>query len=653
MSFLTPVRVVSDQPAVRSAAFGFEGYARTIAGIVADRNNETPLVIGIYGSWGSGKTTLMESVKALLDTGVTGESDALRTCKTVWFPAWKYGRGDEILAGLAEVVFKTMKADGFLEASRARIEELVQKLSPSKVVSRLSKLATRHDVTELFAGMDYRKKLGFYEGFHEFFDRLIWDYLQWRPKLNRLEQPDDADGVLVIFIDDLDRCPRDRVLQVLETIKLFLDKPNCVFVIGADHDILVKALEKPYGDDAIRFMDKIVQVNFNLPSIPPAAFEGFLAEKLPEWTERLSPHLPLLVPALGGNPRRFKRFVNNLGLMEEIRRTSGVELPAEKLVYWTMIEDVSPVLREHIVAHRPVLDDLREWRNQLYGEDGQGEIAPGDDRWETVPPNLREILRNRALANLAASFQISEAELNFLITLTGMVKSAEERAARTPVSLQSDDQGIRVEPGEFVFGRNGETEWIENAYVIDLYPVTNERFREFMADGGYETESLWSPEGWAWRRREEIVRPKFWEDPDWNGDLLPVVGVSAHEAEAFARWDGKRLPTEAEWERAAAGRNGRRYPWGESFEENRCNTAEAGLGIVTSVKRFSRGLSPAGCYDMVGNVWEWTADSWQDAARVLKGGCWKSEGRSLSCATRDVKPSFRRNRTIGFRCVRG
>ena len=119
------------------------------------------------------------------------------------------------------------------------------------------------DLKEIFPDPEFRKKLGFYQDFIRFFDGLIWAALT-ESGIKDAEEFNDQNGALVVFIDDLDRCPQPRVLKVLETIKLFLDKKGCVFIIGAAQDVIEDALEKRFGkkDDIKRFMDKIVQVTF-------------------------------------------------------------------------------------------------------------------------------------------------------------------------------------------------------------------------------------------------------------------------------------------------------------------------------------------------------------------------------------------------------
>lgn len=146
------------------------------------------------------------------------------------------------------------------------------------------------------------------------------------------------------------------------------------------------------------------------------------------------------------------------------------------------------------------------------------------------------------------------------------------------------------------------------AFWIDVYPVTNARFRRFLADGGYDERAWWSEDGWAWKRRDDIRLPAQWQVPGWDGPDQPVCGISWYEADAYARWAGRRLPTDAEWERAARGTDGRRYPWGDDWPTPDRANFDARIGRTTPVGLYRDGVSPCGCYDMAGNVNNWTSD---------------------------------------------
>ncbi|HEY9878232.1 MAG TPA: SUMF1/EgtB/PvdO family nonheme iron enzyme [Leptolyngbyaceae cyanobacterium] len=210
-----------------------------------------------------------------------------------------------------------------------------------------------------------------------------------------------------------------------------------------------------------------------------------------------------------------------------------------------------------------------------------------------------------------------------------------------------------------------------NAFWIDRYPVTQAKYRQFMKAGGYENPQWWSTEGWAWLQQNPVRQPRYWvEDTSW--DTHPVCGVSWYEADAYARFVGKRLPTECEWELAAT--------WNAATSEKDFSSwASNGLDVSLNKPHFSRGhthavgtYSPAksGCYDPLGNVWEWTS-SWfepypnfmafpyrgysqayfDQQHRVLRGGSWATFPWALRNTFRNWYHPHVRQIFAGFRCA--
>jgi hypothetical protein len=230
---------------------------------------------------------------------------------------------------------------------------------------------------------------------------------------------------------------------------------------------------------------------------------------------------------------------------------------------------------------------------------------------------------------------------------------AEEKA---PIIKKSDhpdlNSMVKVPAGHFIY-QDGKAK-IEKPYMIDVYPVTNSQFRKFIEAGGYMNRQSWSAKGWEWRKISKAAAPDYWDDEKWNQPGHPVVGVSFYEAEAYVKWSGKRLPTEKEWERAACGTDGRKYPWGNEFDPERCNTAESKIERTTPVTRYPNGVSVQGCYDMAGNVWEWCQD-WFDESKyfkVLRGGSWGGDRFNARCSGRNRDHPDDRFNFSGFRCVR-
>jgi formylglycine-generating enzyme required for sulfatase activity len=208
---------------------------------------------------------------------------------------------------------------------------------------------------------------------------------------------------------------------------------------------------------------------------------------------------------------------------------------------------------------------------------------------------------------------------------------------------------------------------LTKGYWIDKHEVTNAEFARFVADSGYTNPARWSEAGRAWLGKQKLDALPARCDGD--GPDEPRRCVTWYEAEAYARWRGGRLPTEAEWEYAAAGPKSLRYPWGDTFHAALCNVVDA-KGPVP-VGSYPDGASWIGALDMSGNAMEWVAD-WLDAGyyarspednpagpatgtvKVEKGGWWGSNRFVARCAYRHFEdPPEYADAHIGFRIVSG
>jgi iron(II)-dependent oxidoreductase len=222
------------------------------------------------------------------------------------------------------------------------------------------------------------------------------------------------------------------------------------------------------------------------------------------------------------------------------------------------------------------------------------------------------------------------------------------------------------------------------AFRIGRVPVTNGTFMEFVAGGGYRRPEWWSREAWAWKEQYDIERPAGWttDGREWRMDRRepldphkPVVHVSWFEADAFARAHGARLPTEAEWEKAAtwdpATQTAHPQPWGEEpATTSRANIDQRAFGTVP-VGTYAHGASPAGCLGMIGDTWEWTASRFDGYPgfrahpyreysevffggdyRVLRGGSWATRARVATPTFRNWDHPQRRQIFAGLRIAK-
>ena len=256
---------------------------------------------------------------------------------------------------------------------------------------------------------------------------------------------------------------------------------------------------------------------------------------------------------------------------------------------------------------------------------------------------------------------------------------------------------VLVPAGPFTMGTDTEPWALDNerpahrvdvpAFWIDAAPVTNGDYLRFVEAGGYDEPRWWSKAGWDHRQREALVAPQFWvrDGGAWARRRFgvleplapeqPVVHVSYHEAEAYAAWAGKRLPTEAEWEKAArfdpaTGRS-RRYPWGdEAPTPEHANLGQRHLSPAP-VGAYPRGASPLGVHQLIGDVWEWTSSRFtgypgfaafpydeysrvffNDKYPVLRGGSFGTDAVACRGTFRNWDLPIRRQIFAGFRCAR-
>ena len=204
-------------------------------------------------------------------------------------------------------------------------------------------------------------------------------------------------------------------------------------------------------------------------------------------------------------------------------------------------------------------------------------------------------------------------------------------------AFQVLDSMVEIPTGEVLIGEALESVWVD-AFQIGRYPVTNAQYRRFIQQTGHEPPNPWV-EG---------------EYPELMGDH-PVTWVSCENAEAYATWAGCKLPSFEAWQRAVRGDDERLFPWGDEIDKPRCNTAELGVGGTTPVGTFPEGVSPFGCYDMLGNVWEWTSTWYDDddpQFRVVRGGAWYYNHEHSTSTSYDFFSKEYTEFVIGFRVAR-
>ena len=707
-SLISPI--LDDRPATEDA-LDFAPYRDMFVDIVCDENTHTPLTVGLFGSWGSGKTSLMSMIKKKID------DMGLPAYRTTWFNAWKYNHEDVLWRALIVHVLNAMRprnTDGsplpeeqltseqkemvkdldrleeslyhaveweelgrwtldWAKALRGTAEgaaEIALSLVPGgqplvDLLNKATKAATgkeKQAVLEAFqreVRTHRREQLQSLEQFEHEFQKLLELYVTQRG------------GRLIVFVDDLDRCLPEKTIDVLEAIKLFLDVPGCIFLLGLDQEAITQIIQSRYSGTvkAEQYLEKIVQIPFILPPIEAVRMRSFIASlvrQLPD--DRCG---DVFAEGLPPSPRQVKRIVNIFLLLWRLARQKSEGIQPVRLAKVVAIQHTYPALYALV---REVPRYLREL--EVYF---RADIATRSDiaaETPSLPTQLQSFEGNAILRRLLTMHPASTPDVNFAdltpeeihpyIYLTYRATTQAETPP-LPAGFQVPEMVV-IPAGKFTLGSAatdkdafaGEKPAHEvelNEYAIGRYPVTNFEYRAFVQDAKHKPPS------------------------DWEGDLYPegkgdhpVTYVSWHDAVAYCEWLSQRTgqhyrpPTEAEWEKAARGEEGFKWPWGDEWDPTRCNSKEGGIRHTTSVGQFStQGSSPHGVADMAGNVWEWCSslhrnykyrpdDGREDLSaggeRVVRGGGFLDGQRMVRCASRNGRLPNSRDEAISFRIVK-
>ena len=251
--------------------------------------------------------------------------------------------------------------------------------------------------------------------------------------------------------------------------------------------------------------------------------------------------------------------------------------------------------------------------------------------------------------------RISAAEQEGIHTNMWYADQVTAWSGETMINAIDGSEMIPIPAGEFTMGSDDRSSDEKPAhtvymdtYEIGKYPVTVAQYRKFCTATG---RAMPKAPDWGWKNNH------------------PIVNVSWFDAEAYCKWAGGRLPTEAEWEKAAKGTDGRTYPWGDRWDKNKCANHALNLTSTAPVGSYPAGASPYGCMDMAGNVWEWCADRYDGYyyetspsrnpkgsssgnSRVLRGGGWDNDGDGNRCTYRDGSDPDNDWNFLGFRLSR-
>jgi hypothetical protein len=363
------LKIFGDSPIENATYFNFDTYANAICEVVLRSDNKTPLSIAINGKWGSGKTSLMMTIRKKLKE--TPPNTSSRKVRTVWFNAWKYSQTDFLLASLVREIFDEMGRQSVL-TRRGLINKLkwyclkiYGKADTIQQVTDLAKILTLGlgpDFKKWQKQPEYEKHRPFYDSFKQYVELVLQFFV-----LDKVgDHFDDSKGVLVIFIDDLDRCSPKSVSNILESINLFFDQEGCIFIFGMDLGIISKAIKSHYneyeGFSGESYIKKMVQLQFNLPEISTQDCRNFISQELVT-EDILKKYIDLIIIGSANNPRQIKQFVNSLKFIFTLKDLieGDTRIDEELLIKWANLNSISNQFINSIKNNNNVLMSVQAY----------------------------------------------------------------------------------------------------------------------------------------------------------------------------------------------------------------------------------------------------------------------------------------------------
>ncbi len=675
---------------------GFDRYVNTLAEMIKDENFQTPFCIGIHGKWGTGKTSFMRLLQKSIEWQ-QGKQVPKPLPVPVWFNPWRYSKEEHLiipfLKTIAAALTQYQKAKKHpslqksLKNAGVQISDAARAMAYGVKFNFFGLALSGKDMVEREGHLQKERKNDPTVATQELPDIYysIIEYLK--------NAVDEEKFRLVVFIDDLDRCLPEKAVELLEAMKLFLDLQGYLFILGVDRKVVEEGIRSHYKyssaeqDDstklqngaelAAKYLEKMIQMPLELPPVEPSRKLEMIRGLLNK--SSVNPHAKLVDYGIAGRPRDIIRFINFLAffcrLAENLKTSIGVEDKSstgqpdnwQELVASYFASEFYTKWAIFMFAFREQYEIVRNNNNVFFTlqnisrlveqspverqEKKEVNLAPTIE----VPPRLAKVLASgEPFANniwlIRKYIHLADSVAKVITEKSGESATiSSERAVITP----GDDtfgEMVTVTKGPFIFGEENESINLEHDFEISIFPVTNKQFADFLNDKFHGEPEPMDEDHY---RIINFKSSKISFDKtkgaqhfvvEENYDDHPVTGVTWFGAVAYCKWlteksdtvgEDYRLPTEHEWEKAARGDSGNQYPWGMEFDSSKCNTIESDNNGTTEVHKYPQGISPYGCYDMAGNVWEWINNSLltDSESKMLKGGSWFYEHTAARCAS--------------------
>ncbi len=654
-----------------------------------DFKSNSSFTIGIFGEWGTGKTSMLRQIEAKL------KDDSSNSPLIVWFNPWQYSEDDNIVAALFLSVADAIGKQANSEKNDA--EKLLE--SAGKVASTLKNAATAFIARgELSVSIPFfaeaklsgtpnspvsenrDKKIDPTNKLENAYSSLYFDVLSSISSL-----ASDLQGKIVVLIDDLDRCDDHNIIKLFDGMKVFFDLPNFVFVVGAARAIVRAALRKKTASldltensiDELSYLDKIIQFSYVIPPPDPDLLKKNLVAPILDRYDIDPCYSGLIVDIIDKNPRSLKRVLNHFIFTHFVLEQRLRDKPVAGLVLKASL--ISYKYPAFFAAIQQFPNELRKFEGKVKEVNTDSETGDPRSIFDTGNSVVAEAILHNTSIDLynILSFRIEEenfiglsnlseylfgssiGELDDIIAST--IPAAAQKSRKTRSAMEGfKKRFVPIPPLEQEIGNKKDGKFnhkFTSALLVDRYPMTSDVFYQFMPELETSSEPGIPVTGVSWRDAVKFCNKLS----ERYGLDLVYEGVDDQKGpNIFYQNNGFRLLTEAEWESIARD--------GALKDTDLAEQAWYSANAMASVQPVGTKLpNKFDLYDLLGNVWEWvndwhgkypTSDSinWHGPnsgwEKVARGGSWASFSKQITADYRGHFDVDHRSDNIGFRICR-
>lgn len=698
--------ILSDDYA-KEDLIGHYDYSQGIVHIINSVDSDGAFIVGIYGQWGSGKTSFLQQIKKLLEEK-NNQSEAVLT---VWFNPWQFISEEHLIIPFFHTLIASLEGIANNAKDKKVKEQILVFL---KKIAKIPKALLYGIESEIklplifdlkFSGKDFIDQ---YDKTSEDNDEniaiasIIKEYESTYYNLLQVlnNAVSNLDFKIVVFIDDLDRCMPEDAIRLLEGLKVLLDLPNFVFVIALARKVIEQGVrlrykhifnnQNEYDTEGIEeeYLDKIIQFPFTLPTANAELVKENILNNYLKKIGNIEEYADLVYEVLGSNPRTLKRFINSISFTIHFANNKSDkkdELDQGLLLKIALVQYILPDLYKQVEKSPIYLVKLEEIilmagnkRTEAEDDEIDGISITYNNIKKTGLPTIDKWLEGEYLKKLALILSYGSNKgkqtsifshkenvrkhIHFVSSVVdneGIPNIKEVNTIKKQyISHNFLDRFVEIPSGEFIMGNENTSQRVVTLsypLLIDKYPIDQITYFSVMNSNPsyFKGEDL-PVENISW-----LLAIEFCNELSIQTGLEPVYNIQDQIISTDFEAKGFRLPTEAEWEYACNHSQKdfllSEYAWYIKNSNNSTN------GIGQKIP------NDFGLFDMLGNVWEWCNDVYEQSlldmpvtdpvinidgnSRVLKGGSFLNFSKSITKAARVAEYQNVGKNNIGFRIV--